>query len=185
MSDYPASQASYEGVRPWTFMVYMAAGDSHQLDTVAVRDLKEMELGVQKNPHVAVVVQINRHWPQAAQRYEITSKGTTLLHSLTGATNMGDGKTLRSFLLDVVSNDEYRAQNYCLVLWGHAFGVAFGRDHGDPLQLPELREALEAVRDSRGGTPLELLGTNAGSMRRTPPGTLSFWAGFVAAGDWR
>ena len=64
-------------------MVYMAAGDSHQLDTVAVRDLKEMELGCKKNPNVNVVVQINRHWPNAAQQYEITETGSRLIPPFT------------------------------------------------------------------------------------------------------
>ena len=144
-------------------MVYMAAGDSHKLDTVAVRDLEEMEFGTKGNDSVGVVVQINRHWPKTAQRYEITSKGTKLLPGLEGVTNMGERKTLSTFLTDVVSNDEYRAANYCLVLWGHAFGVAFGRDDGDPLLLPELRGALEDLKKERG-KPLELLGTNACSM---------------------
>ena len=59
-------------------MVYMAAGDSHKLDTVAVRDLEEMETGTKGNDNVAVVVQINRHWPKTAQRYEITIRQTLL-----------------------------------------------------------------------------------------------------------
>src|SRR5687767_2536089 len=123
-------------------MVYMSASDSHKLDTVAVRDLKEMEIGAKGNENVAVVAQINRHWPETAQRYAITSKGTKLLPPLEGDTNMGKGSTLSTFLTDVLSKDEYRAANYCLVLWGHAFGVGFGRDNGDALLLPELRGAL-------------------------------------------
>jgi hypothetical protein len=153
-------------------MVYMAAGDSHKLDTVAVRDLKEMEAGTKGNLDVGVVVQINRHWPKTAQQYEITSEGTKLLPALsvekdeTGeprATNMADRKTLCKFLKSVMSNDEYRAENYCLVLWGHAFGVGFGRDEGDALLLPELRIALQEFKDV-SGKPLEILGTNACSM---------------------
>jgi hypothetical protein len=145
-------------------MVYMSASDSHKLDTVAVRDLKEMEIGAKGNENVAVVAQINRHWPETAQRYAITSKGTKLLPPLEGDTNMGKGSTLSTFLTDVLSKDEYRAANYCLVLWGHAFGVGFGRDNGDALLLPELRGALETFKDKRSGKPLELLGTNACSM---------------------
>jgi hypothetical protein len=144
-------------------MVYMAAGDSHKLDTVAVRDLEEMEIGTKGNPDVAVVVQINRHWPKAAQRYAISSKGTELLESPKGNTNMGDPETLKQFVSTVVSS-EYRAEHYCLVLWGHAFGVGFGRDEEDPLLLHEMREALEQLKMDRSGTPLELLGANACTM---------------------
>jgi hypothetical protein len=156
--------------RNWTVMVYMAAGDSHKLDTVAVRDLKEMELGTKGNDNVAVVAQINRHWPKGAQRYEITSKGTKLLRSLNGETNMGNGKTLSKFLTDVVKDERYRASHYCLVLWGHAFGVGFGRDEQDALLLPELREAIAAfnkARSTKTGQPnatLEILGANACTM---------------------
>jgi hypothetical protein len=158
----PTAQASQP--RKWTFMVYMAAGDSHKLDTVAVRDLQEMEIGTKGNGNVAVVVQVNRHWPKAAQRYEISSNGTTLLDSPTGPTNMGDPETLKQFVTTVLSKDAYRAEHYCLVLWGHAFGVGFGRDEEDPLLLDELSDVLEDLKDARSGKPLELLGTNACSM---------------------
>ena len=151
-------------IRDWTFMVYMSASDSHKLDTVAVRDLKEMEDGAKGNKNVAVVAQINRHWPETAQRYVMTSKGAKLLSPLEGDTNMGKGETLSTFLSDVLANDEYRAKNYCLVLWGHAFGVGFGRHNGDALLLPELRGALNTFKEKRAGTSLELLGTNACSM---------------------
>ena len=166
MSEPTSSKVPPTKIREWTFMVYMAAGDSHKLDTVAVRDLEEMEIGTKGNENVGVVVQINRHWPKTAQRYAIT-KGKTLpaaLPALTEETNMADEKTLSAFLKSVVSNDEYRATNYCLVLWGHAFGVGFGRDGEDALLLPELRRALEALQESRSGKPLEILGTNACSM---------------------
>ncbi len=76
-------------MREWTFMVYMAAGDSHKLDTVAVRDFKEMEDGTEDNDNVAVVVQVNRHWPQSAQRYEIIDKQTTFLKQLDGRDEHG------------------------------------------------------------------------------------------------
>ena len=164
MTDQPPSQVAPDKIRDWTFMVYMSASDSHKLDTVAVRDLKEMEIGTKGNKDVGVVVQINRHWPETAQRYAITSTGTKLLAPLEGQTEMGKGITLEKFLTDVLSQDEYRADNYCLVLWGHAFGVGFGRDKGDALLLPELRGALQTFKDARSGKQLELLGTNACSL---------------------
>jgi Clostripain family len=151
-------------------MVYMAAGDSHKLDTVAVRDFKEMEVGTEDNDNVAVVVQVNRHWPESAQRYEIIDKQTTFLKQLDGRTNMADKTTLSDFLTEVVKDPRYCARNYCLVLWGHAFGVGFGRDEGTALLLPGLREVLAAFQQERPYKPndtdgrLELLGTNACSM---------------------
>src|SRR5262245_57435029 len=99
-------------------MVYMAAENSSELDSVAVEDLKEMERGA--NNHVHVVVQINRAWPAVPQRYEIQTSGPNQLpnedckqgHKLT---DMGDGKTLTGFLTWAVT--EFPAQHYCLVLW--------------------------------------------------------------------
>ncbi len=170
MPEFDPSQVSPEKIRNWTFIVYMAAGDSHKLDTVAVRDFKEMEVGTKHNDNVAVVVQVNRHWPESAQRYEIIDKKTTFLKQLDGRTNMANPTTLSEFLTDVVKDPKYRAHNYCLVLWGHAFGVGFGRDEGTALLLPGLREALVAFQRERPYKPtgtdgrLELLGTNACSM---------------------
>jgi hypothetical protein len=52
---------------------------------------------------------------------------------------------------------EFPASNYLLVLWGHAYGLGFGRDHHDPLTVPELKRALE-------GLDLDILGANACAM---------------------
>ncbi len=157
--------------KAWTVMVYMAAGQSHELDTVAVRDLKEMERGVRGNENVNVLVQINRHWPQSAQLYLIKDPdtGSELLEQLNGPTNMGASKTLTTFLESVAGNDSFAAKHFCLVLWGHAFGLGFGRDHNDPLHLMELQAALLAFQKARAKSgqddrPLEILGANACAM---------------------
>jgi hypothetical protein len=55
--------------------------------------------------------------------------------------NMGERDTLLEFLVSAP-----RARRYCLVLWGHAFGLGFGRDHGDPLLLHELESALSEFK---------------------------------------
>src|SRR5688572_13574846 len=151
-------------------MVYMVAGQSRDLDAVAVRDLREMERGCKDNDNVNVVVQLDRHWPSGAQRYEVHADGSRLIKQLPGNTNMGDGKTLTDFVKTVARSPKYRAKNYCLILWGHAFGLGFGRDHDDPLVLPELKKALDAFKgartDKRPKTDgrLEILGTNSCSM---------------------
>ena len=160
----------------WTVMVYMAAGNSSELDAVAVKDLKEMERGVNKNVHVAV--QINRDWPAVPQLYKIrpgsdAKRGVTEFAGVdTAGTNMGDKATLTRFLKWALS--EFPADHYCLVLWGHSYGLGFGRDYGDPLTLEELREALHDFREERQKHPetkskepdgrLEFLGANACGM---------------------
>jgi hypothetical protein len=50
------------------------------------------------------------------------------------------------------------------VLWGHAYGLGFGRDHDQALTLKDLAAALGAFRTARKGPPLEVLGTNACAM---------------------
>jgi hypothetical protein len=160
--------------KDWTVMIYMAAENSSELDAVAVEDLREMERGVNGNVHV--VVQINRAWPAVPQRYEIrSSRGgkqgvSKFVDEDPNGTNMGAGGTLTSFLTWAVA--EFPADQYCLVLWGHAYGLGFGRDHGDELTLEELRKALVAFREKRqqyvapqsGDGRLELLGANACAM---------------------
>ena len=160
----------------WTVMVYMAAANSSELDAVAVEDLREMERGVNENVNVAV--QINRAWPAVPQRYKIrpgpdAKRGVSEFAGVdTAGTNMGDKATLTGFLKWALS--AFPADHYCLVLWGHAYGLGFGRDHGDPLTLKELREALHYFREERQAHAatkskepdgqLELLGANACGM---------------------
>jgi hypothetical protein len=166
--------------KTWTVMVYMAAENSSELDAVAVEDLKEMERGVYDNvnDNVHIAVQINRVWPAVPQRYEIrsdrpTKRGVSELVDVdSDGTNMGDKGTFTRFLTWAAR--EFPADRYCLVLWGHAYGLGFGRDHGDALTLRELRDALQDFRDERQTHPksrsresdgrLDLLGANACAM---------------------
>jgi hypothetical protein len=152
--------------RKWTVMVYMAADKDTELDAVAVQDLREMERGANDNVHV--VVQINRAWPDSFQRYEIRPSErhegrnhSLLIESDKDVTNMGAEETLTGFLDRAVKL--FPAEHYFLVLWGHAYGLGFGRDHGDELKLRELRGALGKFQEKRN-RKLELLGTNACAM---------------------
>ena len=161
-------------LRTWTVMVYMAAGDGPELDAVAVQDLREMERGVNSDAHV--VVQINRAWPDAPQRYEIKKKrldgsarqiGESVhVGSEKSGLNMGDQQTLSQFLCWAV--DRYPARHYMLVLWGHAYGLGFGRDHGDPLTLAELTGALDGFGAARGMDKATQNGSPSGRVDRRP-----------------
>ncbi len=150
----------------WTVMVYMAAQDSAELDEHAVRDLREMER-VGSSETVNVVVQINRPWPGRPQRYKVL-KGTSELDSKAiVCTEMGKPGTLKEFLLWAL--DRHPADHYFLVLWGHAYGLGFGRDHDDPLTLDELKTVLSEFRKARPTNrgqhqALDLLGANACAM---------------------
>jgi hypothetical protein len=149
-------------------MVYMAAQDSAELDEHAVRDLREMER-VGSGETVNVVVQINRPWPGRPQRYKVLQGNSELDHAPIDQTKMGRPETLKEFLFWALNH--HPADRYFLVLWGHAYGLGFGRDHDDPLTLRELTDALSLFRDKRADKEsgsakpeLDLLGANACAM---------------------
>lgn len=154
----------------WLIMVYMVANVDAELDVAAQRDIREMERGVNEN--VEVVVQVKRTWPDAPQRFHIAvssdakerdGTGRSVLEgSVRRHTNMGAAATLTDFIAD--TQRKHPAEHYGLVLWGHAYGLGFGRDHGDPLDVKELAGALEAARNKPSGTKLSLLGANACAM---------------------
>ncbi len=174
---------STEETRPdkqptWLVMVYMQAGDSSQLDSLAVQDLLEMEEGLRENPHVEVLVEMQRHWPGQPQRYHLGQRcrtdppvgqkknrdrpsfATLAEQQPTSSdgkrVSMGTDAALTSLLK---AGLELNAHHNCLVLWGHAFGVGFGRFHDDPLTLKELQEAL-----AKAGRKIDVLATNACTM---------------------
>jgi hypothetical protein len=168
--------------KKWTVMIYMVANKDAQLDSLALQDLREMERVV--NDDIHVVVQIAREWPAAPQRFVLGRAGDGTGRMLQERmdddpraprrarapkdVDMGTKEALADFLTSTAR--EFEAENYFLVLWGHAYGLGFGRDHGDPLTVVELREALAefaaARRRKKRGTPalLELLGANACAM---------------------
>ena len=63
----------------------------------------------------------------------------------------GDPEPLRHFSARVKGDPLSVANHYMLVLWGHTFGLGFGRDHNQPLTIRELRGAL-AESDVLGST---------------------------------
>jgi hypothetical protein len=169
----------YDKLPPWTVMVYMAAGNTPELDAFAVRNLREMENGV--NDNATVVVQINRAWPDTPQRYRIRPRRSRegvseqVDRGEVVSADMGDPRTLSDFLHWAVAG--YPAQQYLLVLWGHSYGLGFGRDHNDPLTLVDLKKALRSFQTHRtrlsrrsrsylqkSNRRLEILGTNACAM---------------------
>ncbi len=156
-------------------MVYMAAvRDDLETEQAAIRDLRELQR-VGSTEAVKVVVQLDRNWPGTPERY-IVRKGiserapeSATRHGSANQrrtrrrgdrTSSGDREALSSFL--EWSLKEHRAKRYLLVLWGHSYGLGFGRDHGDALTLQELREAL-GIFGADGGQ-LDLLGANACAM---------------------
>ena len=79
------------------------------------------------------------------------------------AFSTGNPTVLREFVR--WTRAKFPAKHYLLVMWGHAFGLGFGRDNGDPLAMPELAKALETSRNAaKGERPVDILGANACAM---------------------
>ena len=146
------------------------AGDTSQLDNLAIPDLVVMEAGVRDNPDILVFVQIQRKWPVVPQRYLLKSgdlpeviKGPPAKDERDKLLNMGTNEALSDFVTQCRELAGTSAVKHCLVLWGHAFGLGFGRDHGDALQLNELQKSLAEFREALGH-PLDILATNSCTM---------------------
>ena len=165
--------------KTWTVMVYMAAGKDLQTELAAISDIKEMEAADTTN--VNVVVLLDRDWPVLPQIYRIVNGMSVPIcpkdladeaYSLASTqtrketreaaakSNTGDPKPLTDFIDWVLKDRVDKDEHFFLVLWGHNFGLGFGRDHNDPLTLPELKDAL----DTFGKGKLTILGANTCAM---------------------
>jgi hypothetical protein len=146
----------------WTVMVYMAAAQNEQTELAAIEDIKELEK-IDTEDKVNVVVQIDRAWPGYPQRYCIeqghSEPRPDKRLSRTKDMSTGESEPLRQF---VRWTRKYKpARRYMLVLWGHAYGLGFGRDHSNALTMPELASALRSCEPSPW---VDLLGVNACAM---------------------
>jgi hypothetical protein len=83
------------------------------------------------------------------------SDSTALQGFLQRFLGTGNGNVLRDFV--EWTQKWYPADHSLLVLWGHAYGLGFGRDHHDPLTLPEIAGALKS-------STVDILGANACAM---------------------
>jgi hypothetical protein len=146
-------------LRPWTVLLYMAAAKNDVTEQAAIADIIELQ-GVDTRDKVHVVVQIERQWPGYPERYRILKDGNLPKEVACRASsiqgNTGNPEPLREFL--AWAREYAPAKHSLLVLWGHAYGLGFGRDHDDPLTMEELSTALA------GGPKLDLLGANACAM---------------------
>lgn len=159
------------GEREWTVMVFMAAAKDARTEQAAIRDMREMER-VGSSDAVQVVAQIDRRWPGQAERFVIGQGRSTIVpdppRDPLQARSLRKKFDSRQAQLDRFldwARTNYRARRYMLVLWGHAYGLGFGREHGDDLRLRDLAASLNAFAAARdGNAPIDLLGANACAM---------------------
>jgi hypothetical protein len=157
--------------RRWTVMLYMAASQDERTEQAAIRDLKELEKVGSDDSTVNVLVQIDRQWPGYAERYWIKKHPSQFWEPLRTQRNIDSGKpeVLRDFVK--WGRTSFPADYYLLVLWGHSYGLGFGRDHGNALTLPEIASSLnvKALRElgvpiADGRMAVDILGANACAM---------------------
>lgn len=147
----PASAA--QGAMRTTVLIYMSGSDLESEDGSATADIQEMlRANVPADGPLTVLVQtggsekwqLNDYPDKKNCLYRISSDGYPLLETL-GKRNMGDPDTLSEFL--EYGRENYPADRYILVLWGHGDGptggVCFDALYDDDsLMLDELAGVL-------------------------------------------
>ena len=130
----------------WTVMVLMGANNlpkEKPLGRFAKDDLKEMQSVGSKSGVLNIVVQIDQK-PEAGgpKRYFVAKGQLRDVGPIPpGEGSSGDPVVLENFLSWAKTN--YRATHYLLVLWGHAYRLAFNRDGNDALDFPKLARTLQ------------------------------------------
>lgn len=156
-----------------TVLIYMSGSDLESEDASASADLLEMvRAGVPADGPVRVLVQAGGatrwHAPGLTDRQanllQVTDSGLRVLETQKGR-DMGDPETLAAFLS--YARENFPADRYLLVLWGHGDGPAGGvcfddLFDGDSLTLDELAWALESA--SRAGLNIEAVVLDACMM---------------------
>jgi len=155
--------------KPWTIMVYMAAAKDGETEKAAIEDIKD-EMEKADTSQVNVIVQLHRPWPKSPQLFRVANGGShqivpdtqtrSVLEAPDADMSTGSPTPLKAFLNWVKSDPASHADHYLLVLWGHTYGLGFGRDHDDELTLVELKEALAEF----GEPGLDILGANTCAM---------------------
>jgi hypothetical protein len=152
----------------WTFMVYMAGND---LEDFGIQDFQEMAT-VGSNANVNIVFQFDRTSGYNSSYSDWTDTRRGLIQAAShpdlscgisiGEANMGDPNTLRNFINWSMNN--YQANNYALVLWGHGsgFNVSYDDITNDSISASELSRVLSSFARN-----IDLVGCDACQMGMT------------------
>lgn len=159
-------EVSYSKDDTWAIYWYLCGSDLESEDGAATEDLMEM-MQVTLPENVTVVIQTGgaSQWmndmvdPSLLQRHVYKEANLELVEEQEQA-NMGDGKTLQSFLSFCEEN--YPADHKMVLFWNHGGGsvggVACDENYDfDALSLTEMDEAFSSVYAGQD-TPLELVG---------------------------
>jgi hypothetical protein len=145
--------------KSWTVLVFMNV--ELGLETAALRSVRAMKR-VGSSSNLNVVVHLTNALGQS-DRFLIEPRRERHLgsvpHRRTGRQSFA--RELGSFV--TWGTRRFPARRTMLVLWGHAYGVRFGRDPGQTIRLIDLARALRRARHRRGGH-LDIIGFNSCSM---------------------
>lgn len=157
------------GIKDYTFLVYMNGSDLESENNAGTSDLYEM-MKVGSNDKINVVIETGgtKDWKNyyidasQNQRWLVQKNHMENLQNL-GAKNMGQAETLKDFIVWGINN--YPAKKYALILWNHGGGAisGFGYDEKfnyDTLLLVELENALKEAYESTK-TKFEIIGFDA------------------------
>lgn len=112
----------------WTVMVYMVADTGDSFYQSAMKNITEMT-AAKFEDDVRVVVHADAPSPWLTKCWEVTgttdSKKGEAREVSNGDTGKGgcDHKCLLDFIEKCISNPNYQAHNYLIVLWGHGEGI--------------------------------------------------------------
>lgn len=152
----------------WTIYWYLCGSDLESNFGAATNDLAEL-LDVQLPENVKVVIQTGgtTFWQNdvisadVLGRYLYDNNGLQLIEELPSA-NMGDGQTLKDFLL--FGKENYPAKRTAVVFWNHGggsvSGAAFDEVYGmDSLSLAEMYQAFSTVfGENPEDQPIDIIG---------------------------
>ncbi|GHV11211.1 hypothetical protein FACS1894219_01980 [Clostridia bacterium] len=187
------SIATFDPSDTWAIYWYLCGSDLETDDGFASTDLDELS-AIELPENIKVVIETGgaNTWhdygdPNYNTRFLYDSDGWQTLQENPRA-NMGDSKTLESFLR--FCNTNYPADHKAVIFWDHGggstSGVAFDELFSmDSLNLIEIYDAFNAVNDlSKDEPPYEMVGFDACLMATIEvAGTLNGIANWLVASE--
>lgn len=132
------------------------------LDAFAHVDIAEMEKVGSRPGRLNVLVQFAPRGTNPPRRYVIhEGRREAVWTTRRARRNPGRPGVLSDFLEWAV--ETHPAERYALILWGHAYGLGFGRARDNALTLYELADVLKGFK-ARIGRKLDILGFDACAM---------------------
>jgi hypothetical protein len=150
----------------WTIFVYLS-GDNDLEDMVSKNRGLLKSIGSTDDVNIIALTDEKGENNTKLSYIELRSTNETSLKELdpgyADELNMGDNVTLENFA--IWSMDNYPADRYVLILWGHGEGwKGVAQDRGDYLTMQELDTALGRIVDHNDGKKLDIIGFDACGM---------------------